>query len=101
MRLPMSQGHRTFTTSELRQLTAGDLRSFVGSRSRRRLANNTYAELDADGSIGVRLHATRIITFHPDGSFTVCTGGYETTTTKQRLNALLPAGYRIFSKSYR
>ncbi len=50
--------------------------------------------------MGVRFHSTRILTFHPEGTFTVNTGGYRTATTKQRLNALLPAGYRVFSKAY-
>jgi hypothetical protein len=72
------------------------LPAYVG----RKLAHNTYVEQDADGSIGVRFHSTRILTFHAEGTFTVNTGGYRTVTTKQRLNALLPNGYRIYSERY-
>jgi hypothetical protein len=84
------------TTRALGTLTLEDLARYVG----RKLANNTYVEADSDGSIGVRFHNTRILTFHPEGSFTVNTGGYRSVTTKQRLNALLPSGYRIFSERY-
>ena len=80
----------------LAELTPADLAAYVG----RKLAHNTYVESDHDGSIGVRFHSTRILTFHPEGSFTVSTGGYRSVTTKQRLNALFPAGYRIFQKAY-
>ncbi len=80
----------------LHDLTPDDLAAYVG----RKLAHNTFVEADQDGSLGVRFHLTRIITFHPDGSFTVNTGGYRTVTTKQRLNALLPAGYGIHQVSY-
>ena len=87
---------KTNTTRALSNLTPDGLAGYVG----RKLAHNTYVEQDGDGSIGVRFHATRILTFHPDGSFTVNTGGYHTVTTKQRLNALMPNGYRIFSERY-
>ena len=87
---------KTNTTRAPGTLTPEDLARYVG----RKLAHNTYVEQDSDGSIGVRFHTTRILTFHPEGSFTVNTGGYRSVTTKQRLNALLPSGYRIFSEQY-
>lgn len=90
----------TYRTAALARLTPDDLRQHLNGRQSRRLAHNTYAELDDDGSVGVRFHATRILTFHPEGTFTVSTGGWRTVTTKQRLNALLPAGFRIFSERY-
>ena len=86
----------TKSTRDLANLTTQDLARYVG----RKLSHNTYVEEDSDGSIGVRFHATRILTFHPEGTFTVNTGGYRTVTTKQRLNALLPCGYRIHSERY-
>lgn len=56
---------------------------------RRKLGNNTYAERRGD-SIAIRLHATDILTFHPDGRIVAQTGGWKTLTTKDRLNSYLP-----------
>lgn len=93
----MSQPYRT---SDLSRLTVDELARHLDGRTSRTLAHNTYAERDDDGSIGIRFHATRILTFRADGTFVVSTGGWRTVTTKQRLNALLPAGYRIHSERY-
>lgn len=92
---------RTYTTHALRSLSLADLKAHLGSKWSRPLAHNTRVEWVPGGDVAVRFHATRILTFHPDGSFTVNTGGYQTVTTKQRLNALMPAGYHIHQKAYR
>lgn len=89
-----------YRTRDLSRLSLSDLRAFVGARWSRRLAHNTYVEQLPHADLAIRLHATRILTFHSDGSFTVNSGGYRTVTTKQRLNALLPAGYRVYSLRY-
>ncbi len=59
-------------------------------RLSRKLANNTYLvrvgnDLD-NGDIAVRLHQTNIVTFHPDGTTTLTSGGWKTPTTKDRIN---------------
>ena len=89
-----------YRTAALSRLSVEDLRHHLSGHQSRRLAHNTYAELDPDGSVGVRFHTTRILTFHPADTFTVSSGGWRTVTTKQRLNALLPAGYRIHSNRF-
>lgn len=58
------------------------------SRSRK-VANNTYA-IRRDHDIALRLHDTDVVTFHPDGSITLNTGGWYTMTTKERMNGALP-----------
>lgn len=63
--------------------------------SRRKLANNTYAHRNADGSIAIQLHSTDILTFHPDGRTVVTSGGWQTSTTKARLNDYMPHGLGI------
>jgi hypothetical protein len=90
----------TYRTHDLSRLSVADLRSFVGNRWSRKLAHNTFVEQLPHADLAIRFHATRILRFHMDGSFTVNSGGYQTVTTKQRLNALLPAGYRIFAQRY-
>lgn len=51
---------------------------------------NTYVERRGD-NIAVRLHATDILTFAPDGSVQYNSGGYQTPTTKDRMNTYGPA----------
>lgn len=72
---------------------------------KRKLANNTYLErdtLEAGENRGeviyhVRLHATRVVTFHPNGNVWLDSGGWRTVTTKERFNRYLPHGYGVWS----
>jgi hypothetical protein len=63
-----------------------------GKRSvmRRKVGNNTYAEILQDGSVGIMLHGTCIVRIHPDNSVTLNTGGWYTSTTKDRMNKYSP-----------
>ncbi len=53
---------------------------------------NTLDYETADGSRVIRLHETDILTFHANGGITINTGGFNTVTTRARVNAFLPAG---------
>ena len=59
--------------------------------SSRKLCNNTYLQRRGD-DIAVVLHGTDVITLHPDGSFTLDSGGWQTATTKNRMNRYMPVG---------
>jgi len=50
-------------------------------------------------AIGVLYHSTVVLWWHPDGTLELWTGGWETSTTKQRLNAFLPNPYRVYAKN--
>lgn len=64
---------------------------WLGDKTTRKLAHNTYVErVGAD--IAVRYHSTFIVTYHPDGSLTLNTGGWRTTTTKARIHDLIGPG---------
>lgn len=74
---------------------------------------NTYAALDAflgrlehknipsirstmvirrrNGDIAVQYHLTDVVTAHVDGTFTLYSAGYRTSTTKSRMNTFSPA----------
>src|SRR6266404_3101911 len=71
----------------------------------RKLENNTYLERRssflADKTIAVRLHRTNILTFYPDGRIKLCTGGYSSVTTHDRLNTYLPRPYRVYGEPVR
>ncbi|MCK5604432.1 hypothetical protein KAR91_21255 [Candidatus Pacearchaeota archaeon] len=67
-------------------------------RESRKLANNTYLERRVDqnnptingDSFAVRLHATDIVTYKPDGTIVLNSGGWRTVTTKERINTFSP-----------
>ncbi len=59
-------------------------------------ARNTLDYVGADGRRRIRLHKTDILTFTKDGAgFTIDTGGWNTPTTRARLNEYLPAGWQV------
>ena len=60
-------------------------------------ARNTLDYTTAEGVRVIRLHSTDILTIHPSGAFIVNTGGWNTTTTRARLNSFLPAPWRVFT----
>lgn len=63
---------------------------------RRKVGNNTYAEILPDGSVGIMLHSTYVVKIHPDNSATLNTGGWYTSTTKDRINQYSPV--RVYQR---
>ena len=63
----------------------------LGGKKTRRIGPNTYLEsVPLNHTICVRFHNTDIIRFRADGKVLLYSGGYRSTTTKQRLCALSP-----------
>ena len=60
---------------------------------------NTYIERVSDSCIAVRLHATRIAEFHSDNRIVLFARGYQTVTTKDRMNHFLPKNFAIWQKN--
>jgi hypothetical protein len=72
--------------------------SVLNGRTRRKVANNTYIEIDSfTGDIGIRLHATQVVVFKIDGSIILNSRGWRTVTTKDRMNNYTPKGINISS----
>jgi len=72
----------------------------LGSRDARKIAHNTCLErLDAE-TIGVRLHSTYVVRFHAVGTVTLDSGGWQTVTTKERMNRYLGAGFGLYQKAH-
>lgn len=65
-----------------------------GYGPRRKLQNNTYL-VERGSNYAVRLHNTDVVAIHADGTYTLNTGGWETVTTKDRINGYGPA--RVYS----
>ena len=68
-----------------------------GRNGKKKIANNTYIKSSANDSIVVQLHDTEIITILPDNVFVLNSGGWQTVTTKARINEFSPA--RIIQKN--
>lgn len=83
-------------------MTFTEAREKLGNRDSKKVANNTYLIVieDAKGNkgIGLRLHSTVVVKFFEDRT-EVYTGGWETVTTKDRINSFLPVG-RINQKDH-
>lgn len=62
------------------------------------VANNTVEYRKEDGIRVIRLHLTDIVTFNPDGSVTLNSDGWQTVTTKARMNEFF-SGYVYQDKS--
>ena len=77
-----------------------DALKFLGGRDSKRLAYETRVESHEDGSASVYHHGTAIITYSPDGTIHGNNGGYHSSTTRNRLHALIPSGYRVFQRDY-
>lgn len=73
-----------------------------GIVSSKLVKNNTRLTVYKDGRRVLRLHQTDIITWTTDGKIVINMGGYDTKTTRQRLNEFLPnlSVYRKKRKTY-
>ena len=60
------------------------------NRNTRKVGNNTYAEILSDGSVGIMLHSTYVVKIHEDNTYTLNSGGWQTLTTKDRINQYSP-----------
>lgn len=68
----------------------------LGTRDSRKMGNNTYLKRRDERTIALKLHETDVLTYTPDG-VTYNTGGWQTTTTKSRLNEYGRDGYKVWS----
>lgn len=68
------------------------------NRSQRKIGNNTYAYIQADGSVAIELHGTNVVVIYPDDSVMLNSGGWHTSTTKDRINKYSPV--RVYQKNY-
>ena len=61
----------------------------LGSRQSRKIANNTYLKQRGE-AIAVMLHETDVVTFEKNGTIILNSGGWKTSTTKDRINQYSP-----------
>lgn len=65
---------------------------------RRKVGNNTYAEILHDGTVAIKLHNTYVVKINPNGTYTLNSGGWQTHTTKDRINQYNPK--RVYQRDF-
>ena len=73
------------STNKYNKLSYAKCGELLAGKDHKKLAHNTYL-VRAGDEYHVMYHSTAVIRFYADESFSLHTGGYRTTTTKQRLN---------------
>jgi hypothetical protein len=91
--LRASQGRKKMTYSEAVKMVRGKRNA-----DRRKVGNNTYAEILHDGTVAIKLHNTYVVKINPNGTYTLNSGGWQTVTTKDRINQYSPR--YVFQKNY-
>lgn len=77
-----------------------DLKAFLSkgrNKTQRTIANNTLC-YDRGDHIAIRLHCTDVVKVYPDGTYVLNSGGWQTVTTKQRINTFSPAN--VYQKDW-
>lgn len=72
--------------------------ALLGSRQSKLIGLNTRIQRHENGDIGVTLHSTEVARWDSNGMLEVSTGGWNTVTTRERLNRYLPRGVNVFTK---
>lgn len=64
------------------------------------VGHNTYLRRLADNKIGVHLHRTDVVVYYKDGTVELNSGGFETVTTKDRMNKFSPVGVQQTNREW-
>lgn len=72
----------------------------LGKRNKgeRKIGNNTYAYIENDGSVSIELHGTKVVVIYPNGLYKLNSGGWQTSTTKDRINKYSPV--KVYQKKH-
>jgi hypothetical protein len=68
------------------------------NKDSRKIGNNTYAEILNDNTVGIKLHSTYVVKIRDDGTYTLNSGGWQTLTTKDRINQYSPV--RVYQRKF-
>lgn len=72
-------------------------RTYVEGVKAIRIAGNTTLRMVKTDYV-IRYHETDIVTFHADGSITLCSGGWQSVCTVRRMREHTPSNIRISGK---
>jgi len=90
-----------FGEERTERVKVGTKRELSVQDMRRPLGSNTWLE-KRDGDYAVKLYWTDVVTVHPDGTYTIQTGGWHTNVTRDRINMILQHhGLNVWSRRVR
>ena len=86
--------------AKMRGETYGELKNILdrSSTSMLKIGNNTWARLE-DGNVVIQFHNTDIVRLHPDGRRDFRLGGFNTITTRERINQFIGTRYNRYLHS--
>jgi hypothetical protein len=70
----------------------------ISYRTQRKIGNNTYAYIEHDSSVSIQLHGTKVVVIYPNGLYKLNSGGWQTSTTKDRINKYSPV--KVYQKKH-
>ena len=71
-----------------------------GVKTSKRIANNTLEHVKANGDRCIRLHQTDVVTFKANGDIVLDSGGWQTVTTKARINEHIPQRFSLYQHKF-
>ena len=74
-----------------------DLIEYLGRKTERPVARATRVRREGDKLI-IRLHNTDIMVYTPDGCVSLYMGPWNTVTTRDRINSMLPMLWRVYTE---
>jgi hypothetical protein len=75
--------------------------AILGNRRGIKIAHNTRLLRISETEIGVKLHDTFVVRFTKDGRTILNTGGWESVTTKERINRYLPDDVHLYQEKFK
>lgn len=73
----------------------------LGPQMRVLLLGDGHDPAFSEDVYAVTLYKTEIVRYYPDGTFSVDNGGWNTPTTSERLQAVVPEGFRTYHQQKR
>jgi hypothetical protein len=64
------------------------------------IGHSTLEYTRPDGTRVIRFHLTDVVTIAQNGTLTLNSGGFQTATTKKRINEYLPWGWDLFQSDH-
>lgn len=77
-------------------MTYGEALEALCDRLSVKVDHNTHLRVIDGSTLAVRLYSTDVVLIHKNGTYTLNAGGYETVTTKDRINKYSPA--RVYAE---
>lgn len=95
-----NQHRKSSHMAKLAGTTYQELDRILVKNHTKTIGNNTTAHRGDDDVIYVYLHGHNIVDLHKDGAVALRDCGYQTVTTKERLNQFCPMPYRVSQVDY-